>query len=117
VRELREFRAHHAEYVAAGVTVAGVSLDSSDINQEWVGRLELPYPLLSDREREAGKAFGLLRHVGIGGWSIELLRRATVLIAPDQHVAAIWNRIKIRGHAGEVLKVARMLAADGRLPG
>jgi thioredoxin-dependent peroxiredoxin len=114
---LREFRAHHAEYVAAGVTVAGVSLDSSDTNHEWVGRLELPYALLSDRDRAAGKAFGLLRHVGIGGWSIELLRRATVLIAPDRHVAAIWHGIKVRGHAIEVLKVARMLVADGRPPG
>jgi thioredoxin-dependent peroxiredoxin len=74
--------------------------------------LKLPYPLLSDHDREAGRAFGLLRHLGIGGWSVEMLRRATVLIARDRHVAAIWDRVKIRGHASEVLEVAKLLAAD-----
>lgn len=94
------------------MTVAGVSLDSVALNATWVERLALPYPLLSDSERIAGRAFRVLTRFGVGGWSIELLRRSTVLIARDGHVAAMWNRVKIRGHASEVLEIAKALAAD-----
>ena len=60
---------------------------------------------------QAGAADFIAR-LGIGDWSLELLRRATVLIARDGHVAAIWSRVKIRGHAAEVLEMARALAAE-----
>jgi peroxiredoxin Q/BCP len=109
---MREFRALHQEFLDAGIMVAGVSLDSADANRRWVERLQLPYPLLSDHERAAGRAFGFIARLGIGDWSLEMLRRATVLIARDGHVAAIWNRVKIRGHAAEVLEMARALAAE-----
>jgi|SRR6267378_4059870 len=110
---MREFRALHEEFRSAGVTVAGVSLNPPEANRRWVGRLKLPYPLLSDKDRTAGRAFGFLARIGIGDWSIELLRRATVLIAPDGHIAAIWNKVKIRGHAAEVLEMARALNPRG----
>ena len=110
---MREFRAHHAQFRAAGVTVAGVSLHSPAANRRWVERLKLPYPLLSDADREAGRAFGFLVSVGIGPWKIELLRRATVLIARDGHIAACWNQVRVRGHAAEVLTYARALNLEG----
>src|SRR5262245_24591096 len=110
---MREFRAHHAQFRAAGVTVAGVSLHSPETNRRWVERLQLPYPLLSDSDRAAGRAFGFLARVGIGAWKIELLRRATVLIARDGHVAACWNQVKVRGHAADVLTYARALSLAG----
>ena len=106
---MREFRALHAEFARAHVTLAGVSVDSPGTNQRWMERLDLPYPLLTDREHHAGRAFGILSRVGIGPWSIEFLRRATVLIARDGQIAALWNRVKVRGHAAEVLKMAQAL--------
>jgi peroxiredoxin Q/BCP len=114
VRELREFRVHHDEFRLSGIRVAGVSLDSPLSNREWVERLALPYPLLSDEHREAGRAFGVLTRIGIGSWSVEFLKRATILIARDGVIAAMWNRVRIRGHAEEVLSVARALAAPTR---
>ena len=55
MRELREFRAHYAAFQHAGVAVAGISLDSVETHQRWADRLKIPYPLLSDEEREAGR--------------------------------------------------------------
>ena len=56
---------------------------------------------------------GLIRRIGIGGWNIELFRRVTVLVDARGRVVAAWNRVKIRGHALEVLEMARALATSG----
>lgn len=108
---MREFRAHHDEFVAAGAAVAGVSLDPLERARAWAERLALPYPILSDVEREAARELGLLRRIGIGGWSIELMRRATVLADRQGVIRAVWEDVKIRGHALEVLEAVRLLPA------
>ena len=109
MRELREFRAGHAEYASSGVPLAGVCLDAPATNAAWETRLSLPYPLLCDREREAGRALGVLRRIGVAGWGVEFLTRSTFLAGRDGIIRAVWGRVKIRGHASEVLAAARAL--------
>jgi peroxiredoxin Q/BCP len=91
------------------VAIAGVSSDSLESHQKWTRRLEIPFPLLSDPERRAGEALGLIRRLGIGGWSVELFRRATLLANREGVISAAWTEVKIRGHAAEVLAAARAL--------
>ena len=105
---MREFRAHHAEYEAAKVGVAGLSLDSPESVRDWGRRLELPYPLLSDHERAAGKYFNITRHIGIGDFKVEFFRRATLLADANGIIRAVWEKVKIRGHATEVLEAAKL---------
>jgi peroxiredoxin Q/BCP len=88
------------------VAVAGVNADSVAGNRAWARRLRLPYPLLSDPERAAAAAFGGLMRLGAGGWAIELFRRRTVLAGRDGVIAAIWDKVHIRGHAADVLRAA-----------
>jgi peroxiredoxin Q/BCP len=114
VRELREFRAHYEELKAAGLEVAGVSLDSPESHRAWSERLRLPFPLLSDVERTVGPAFGVVRHVGLGGWNVEFFRRSTFLVDARGKVAAVWGKVKVRGHALEVLEMAKALPVPGR---
>lgn len=70
--------------------------------------------MLSDPERTAAEAFGGLWRLGIGGWKIELFRRRTVLADRHGMVAAVWDRVHVRGHAVEVLSAA---VALGRIDG
>ena len=65
--------------------------------------------MLSDPDRTAADAFGGLRRIGIAGWTIELFRRRTVLADRQGMVAALWDRVRIRGHAAEVLAAAMVL--------
>ncbi len=58
---------------------------------------------------QAGAAFGVIRRLGIGSWNVELFRRMTFLVDAGGRVVASWGRVKIRGHALEVLEVARAL--------
>ena len=112
MRELREFREHHDAYRAAGVSLAGVNADTVDGNRSWSERLKIDYPLLSDRDRTAARALGALRTVGIGSWKIELFRRSTFLVARDGVVSAVWGKVRVRGHARDVLEKARLLESS-----
>ncbi len=107
---MREFRAHHDELVASGVTVAGVSLESVESNRAQAERLRLPYLLLSDPERRAGDAFRVIGRIGLAGWNVEFFRRTTVLIDARGVIAAVWGKVRVRGHGREVLAMARALA-------
>lgn len=78
-------------------------------NLTWSRRLRLPYPVLADPERAAAAAFGGLMRLGIGGWTIELFKRRTVLAGRDGVIAAIWDRVRVRGHADDVLHAATVL--------
>ena len=98
--------------MASSVGLAGVSTDSVESHQSWARRLRIPFPLLSDPERLAGHELGLVRRLGVRGWSVELFRRATVLADRDGKIAAAWTEVKIRGHAREVLEAARALGGS-----
>ena len=109
MRELREFRGAYPDFERAGIALAGVSTNSPESHREWAARLALPFPLLADPERRAATALGLVRRIGIAGWSIDLFRRATLLVDVNGQVAAAWARVRIRSHAAEVLSAARAL--------
>lgn len=109
MRELREFREAYPEFHARGIEVAGVSADSLESHRRWIERLRLPYQLLSDPERTAGRALGLVRRLGFGSWTVEMFRRATLLVDDRGLVAAAWGDVKVRGHARQVLVAAEAL--------
>ena len=106
---MREFRAHHDEFVELGATVAGISLDPLERAKAWAERLSLQYPILSDADRRAGEAFGLIRRLGLGGWTIELLKRATIVADRDGIIRAVWEEVKIKTHVNDVLEAVRHL--------
>jgi len=116
VREAREFRVHHGEFRRHGVSVACVSRESVEANRRWAKRLALPYPLLSDADGAAGRALGAIHRIPIGPWSLELLRRCTLLIDAGGTIAAVWSAVKVRGHALEVLSYAQAASAAGMTP-
>jgi len=109
VRELREFRERYGDFEREGVRVAGVSRDTVEKHREWAQRLRIPYPLLADPGMSAARALGLVHTLGLGGWNVDLFRRATLLVDADGTVAAVWGRVKVRGHAQQVLDAARAL--------
>jgi thioredoxin-dependent peroxiredoxin len=106
---MREFRAHYSELKEAGVEIAGISTDTPESSRDWAGRMNLPFPLLSDEERAAGAAFGVIRRVGIGTWNVEFFKRSTFLVDARGIVVAQWRKVKVRGHAAEVIEMVRVL--------
>jgi peroxiredoxin Q/BCP len=89
--------------------VAGVSADTLESHRKWIARLRLPFLLLSDPDRKAGRALDLMRRIQVGSWGVEFFRRATLLIDERGTIAAAWGKVQVRGHAQEVLSAAQAL--------
>jgi peroxiredoxin Q/BCP len=113
---MREFRALRSRFVASNVEVAGIALDSLERLQRTVKRLDFPFPMLADPERAAADAFGVIRRVGIAGWKLEFVRRATFLADSDGVIRATWHKLDVRRHAIEVLEAARALPPGNPRP-
>ena len=88
--------------------VAGVTPEPIESTRKWSKRLELPYSLLSDTKDQVAEALHVVRHVKAGPWTLDLHRRVTFLIDAAGEIGAVWERVKVRGHAAEVLSVARL---------
>jgi len=75
------FRDVHREIAEAGLTIVGVSPQSSESHRKFEDRHKLPFPLLADPGKKVAKLYGANGPFGIG------LRRVTYLINPDGTIA------------------------------
>ena len=103
-REACNFRDSHAELVAAGAVVLGMSPDKEAAHRKFAEKYGLPFQLLVDTENHdvagAYGAWGLKKNYGK---EYEGMIRSTVLISPEGKVAKVWARVKPDAHGEEVL--------------
>ncbi|WLP57470.1 peroxiredoxin [Agrobacterium fabrum] len=98
------FRDHHYELSGLGAAVFGVSTQETDYQREAVGRLHLPFPLLSDNELTFAKSLGLPTFEVEG---LVLLRRLT-LISENGYIRQVMYPItKPQENASEVVSILR----------
>ncbi len=108
-REAQDFTALAGEFEAANVAVVGVSRDSEASHAKFTAKYELGVPLHSDADGALSDAFGVWVQKSMYGRKYMGLERATFLIAPDGRVSRAWRKVKVPGHAAEVLETARKL--------
>ena len=113
---MREFRAHHAEFEEHGVPVACITRETAAENLKWKKRLEVPFAILSDGDGAAARAFGAVRSIAMGPWNLDLVRRTTVLIDARGEIAAVWSKAAKRGHAKDVLELAKLAGVSRSSP-
>ncbi|MEO8456045.1 MAG: peroxiredoxin [Sphingomicrobium sp.] len=106
-REAQDFTALAAEFAKAGVRVIGVSRDPMKSHEKFIGKYNLAVPLISDEEGRISNAFGTWVQKSMYGRKYMGMERATYLIGADGRVLREWRKVKVPGHAGEVLKTAR----------
>lgn len=97
-REARAFRDAAAEFDAKNTVVLGVSTNGAESHQRFSTNNELEFPLLADTGAKMAEAFGVLKSSGT------MAERATFLIDRDGVVRAVWPRVSITGHTGEILE-------------
>ena len=107
--ENRDFTAMRADFDAAGAVVLGVSKDSVDKHAKFRGKHDLSVILLSDAEGDVCESYGVWGEKKMYGKTFMGITRATFLIAPDGTVAQVWPKVKVEGHAEEVLAAVRAL--------
>ena len=107
--EAKDFTRLHKEFVKAGVAVVGVSADPIKKQDAFKAKHGLLMPLASDESHKMLTAYGVWGEKSMYGKKYMGIHRTTVLIGPDGCIVRIWPKVKIGGHAEEVLAAAKAL--------
>ncbi|HXH52443.1 MAG TPA: peroxiredoxin [Sphingomicrobium sp.] len=108
-REAQDFTALADAFRDSGVRVIGVSRDPMARHEKFIGKYALKVPLASDEDGRISDAFGTWIQKSMYGRKYMGMDRATFLINADGRVLRAWRKVKVPGHAEEVLKAARQL--------
>ena len=106
-REAQDFTAMAGEFAAAGAKVVGVSRDEMKKHDKFIAKYELAVPLASDADGAISDAFGTWVQKSMYGRKYMGMERATFLIGADGKVQREWRKVKVPGHAAEVLAAVK----------
>lgn len=108
-QEAIEFNGLRQEFEKAGTAILGVSPDPVKKHDKFKAKYELEFPLLSDEQKHMLEAYGIWVEKSMYGRKYMGVERTTVLIAADGTIAQVWPKVKVPGHAAEVLAAAQKL--------
>ena len=106
-KEAQAFEENLAAMSELGVDVIGVSKDPMKALEKFAEKYSLTFPLASDLDGAVVEAYGAWVEKSMYGKSYMGIDRSTILVAPDGTIAKIWRKVKVPGHAAEVMKAAQ----------
>lgn len=104
--EAKDFARLHDEFTAAGAVILGISKDSVKRHDNFKAKHCLPFTLVSD-DGEITEAYGMWKEKSMYGKKYMGIERSTFLIDAKGTIAKIWPKVKVTGHADEVLKAVK----------
>jgi peroxiredoxin Q/BCP len=108
-RESIDFSKLRAAFAKAGADVIGVSADPVKAQEAFKKKHKLSVGLLSDETHAMLEAYGAWGKKSMYGKTFMGITRMTYLIGPDGRIAQVWPKVKVDGHADEVLAAAKAL--------
>lgn len=97
------------DFAALNAAVVGVSKDTPKKHQKFIEKYGLKVALASDTDDQVCNAYGTWIEKSMYGRSYMGIERATFLIAADGTIARVWHKVKVAGHAAEVLQAVKAL--------
>lgn len=109
--EAVDFTSLATEFEKTGTVVVGVSPDTVAKHEKFIAKHSLSLILAADTEQVAANVYGVWKEKSMYGRSYMGIERSTFLIGAGGILRQIWPKVKVKGHAEEVLIAARALAA------
>ena len=106
-----DFRDLHKQFAKLGAVVAGVSRDSIKSREGFKEKMAFPFPLLSDADEKLCTQFDVIKMKNMYGKKVRGIERSTFLVGADGKLVREWRKVKVDGHAAEVLAAVKELAA------
>ncbi len=107
--EAQNFQSLKQDFAAADTEIIGVSPDSLKSHDRFRAKYGLDFTLASDEAKTMLQAYGVWLEKRMYGRTYMGVERTTVLIDREGRIARVWNKVKVKGHAQEVLAAARAL--------
>ena len=108
-RESQDFRDLYSAFRKAGVDIVGVSRDSVKSHDKFTEKEKLPFPLLCDADEKLCKLFDVIQEKSLYGRKYLGIERSTFLLDGSGVLRHEWRKVKVPGHAEEVLEAAKSL--------
>jgi thioredoxin-dependent peroxiredoxin len=107
--EAQNFQALKQDFAAADTEIIGVSPDSLKSHDKFRAKYGLDFALASDEATAMLQAYGVWVEKSMYGRAYMGVKRTTLLIDREGAIAKVWNKVKVEGHAEEVLAAAKAL--------
>ena len=107
--ESQQFRDLHDAFRKAGATVIGVSRDSLKSHAGFRQKFELPFELISDADEKLCSQFDVIKMKNMYGKQVRGIERSTFLFDKEGQLVREWRKVKVDGHAQEVLDAVKAL--------
>jgi thioredoxin-dependent peroxiredoxin len=108
-KEAQAFRDLADAFAATNALVVGVSRDSVASHDKFKAKHALPFPLVADEEGQLCTALGVWVQKSMYGKSYMGIERSTFLVDQSGVIRRVWRKVKVPGHAAEVLAAAQAL--------
>jgi len=107
--EGQQFRDLYPKFLKAGAVVAGVSRDPLKSHASFSDKMGFPFPLLADPDEALCKQFDVIKMKNMYGKQVRGIERSTFVIDREGKLAHEWRKVKVEGHAREVLEFVAKL--------
>ena len=107
--EGQDFRDLNPEFAGEGTEMFGVSRDGLKAHENFKAKFSFPFELLSDGDETACKLFDVLHEKVMYGRKVFGIVRSTFLIDEKGVLRQEWRKVRVKGHAQEVLEAARAI--------
>jgi peroxiredoxin Q/BCP len=107
--EACSFRDNLPRFKSGKAAILGVSILDEGSKARFAEKYELNFPLLADADHEVADRYGAWQERSMYGRKFMGVARVTYLIGPDGKVARRWDKVKVDGHADEVLEAINQI--------
>jgi peroxiredoxin Q/BCP len=107
--EGQDFKALHRKFKRQNTVILGVSRDSIASHEKFKAKQKFPFELLSDPDEKLCKIFDVIHEKTLYGRKFMGVVRSTFLIDTNGKLREEWRKVKVKGHADEVLERVIML--------
>lgn len=107
--ENKDFTALAKDFETAGATLLGISKDPMSKHEKFVNKHELTTVLASDAEGNVCESYGVWKEKKMYGKTFMGIERTTFLIDGEGRIVRVWPKVKVAGHATEVLEAVKAL--------
>ena len=108
-QEAIDFNGLRKQFEKADTVILGVSPDPVKSHDKFKAKHGLEFDLVSDESKKMLEAYGVWVEKSMYGRKYMGVERTTFLIDEDGKIAQVWNKVKVPGHAKEVLAAAKAL--------
>ena len=101
--EAKDFSKLYRKFKKLNCEIVGISKDNIESHKKFISKFKIPFQLLSDEKMIALKKYGAWGEKSMYGKKFMGIKRTTALINPKGKIIKIWNNVKVKDHAKEVL--------------